>query len=60
MSSSYPVIRLVAALTLMTIGGSAMYSASMVLEPAAYNDVLGTGIDAEAAVAAFAATQKSS
>ena len=35
MSSSYPVIRLVAALTLMTIGGSGMYSAIMVLEPAA-------------------------
>ncbi len=32
----------------------------MVLEPAAYNDVLGAGIDAEAAVAAFDAAQKSS
>ena len=32
----------------------------MVLEPAAYNDVLGAGIGAEAAVAAFDAAQKSS
>ena len=32
----------------------------MVLVPAAYNDVLGAGIDAEAAVAAFDAAQKAS
>ena len=31
----------------------------MVLEPAAYNDVLGASIDAEAAVAAFDAARKS-
>ena len=43
MSSSYPVIRLVAALTLMTIGGSAMYSAIMVLEPAALEFSSGRG-----------------
>ena len=43
MSSSYPVIRLVAALTLMTIGGSGMYSAIMVLEPAALEFSSGRG-----------------
>ena len=31
----------------------------MVLEPAAYNDVLGADIDAEVAVAAFKSAQKS-
>ena len=43
MPSSYPVIRLVAALTLMTIGGSGMYSAIMVLEPAALEFSSGRG-----------------
>ena len=43
MSSSYPVIRFVAALPLMTIGGSAMYSAIMVLEPAALEFSSGRG-----------------
>ena len=43
MSSSYPVIRLVAALTLMTIGGAGMYSAIMVLEPAALEFSSGRG-----------------
>jgi MFS family permease len=43
MSSSYPVIRLIAALTLMTIAGSAMYSAIMVLEPTALEFGSGRG-----------------
>ena len=43
MSSSYPVIRLAAALTLMTISGSAMYAAIMVLEPTALEFGSGRG-----------------
>ena len=54
MPSSYPVIRLVAALTLMTIGGSGMYSAIMVLEPAALEFSSGRG-DASLPYASFMA-----
>ena len=44
MSETYPLIRLTAALTLMTLGGSAMYASVMVLEPAVKEFETGRGI----------------
>lgn len=43
MSHSYPVVRLAASLLLMTIGGSAMYAAVIVLAPAAEEFQIGRG-----------------
>ena len=44
MSETYPLIRLTAALTLMTLGGSAMYASVMVLEPAVQEFKTGRGV----------------
>ena len=43
MSHRYPLIRLAASLALMTVGGSAMYAAVIVLEPAAREFDIGRG-----------------
>ena len=44
MSETYPLIRLTAALALMTLGGSAMYASVMVLEPAVQEFQTGRGV----------------
>ena len=44
MSETYPLIRLTAALALMTLGGSAMYASVMVLEPAVQEFKTGRGV----------------
>jgi MFS family permease len=44
MSEAYPLIRLIAALALTTLGGSAMYASVMVLEPAVQEFKIGRGV----------------